>query len=72
MADPKQPNERPDPLHPDPQVEDRPNPGIVEVPDEDVPEVDLPEGPIPGMPPASDPLLNPMPRPTPREIKPLD
>lgn len=32
----------------------------------------LPEGPIPGLPVSSDPLLQPMPKPSPREVKPLD
>lgn len=32
----------------------------------------LPEGQIPGLPVSSDPLLQPMPRPSPREVKPLD
>jgi len=33
---------------------------------------DLPEGPIPGLPVSSDPLLQPMPKPAPREVPPLD
>lgn len=32
----------------------------------------LPEGQIPGLPVSSDPLLQPLPKPSPREIKPLD
>lgn len=32
----------------------------------------LPEGQIPGLPVSSDPLLQPMPKPSPREIPPLD
>ena len=31
-----------------------------------------PEGGIPGLPVSSDPLLQPMPRPAPREVPPLD
>lgn len=43
----------------------------------DIPEAEerlevLPEGPIPGLPVSSDPLLQPLPKPSPREIKPLD
>ncbi len=43
----------------------------------DIPEVEerrevLPEGQIPGLPVSSDPLLQPLPKPSPREIKPLD
>ena len=48
-----------DPKKPDHPVEAQPNRTV-------------PEGPVPGMPPASDPLLNPMPRPSPGEIKPRD
>jgi hypothetical protein len=33
---------------------------------------DLPEGQIPGLPVSSDPLLQPMPKPAPREVPPLD
>lgn len=32
----------------------------------------LPEGQIPGLPVSNDPLLQPMPKPAPREIPPLD
>jgi len=32
----------------------------------------LPEGQIPGLPVSSDPLLQPLPRPAPREVPPLD
>ena len=32
----------------------------------------LPEGPIPGLPVSSDPLLQPQPKPSPREVPPLD
>jgi hypothetical protein len=32
----------------------------------------LPEGQIPGLPVSNDPLLQPMPRPAPREIPPID
>ena len=32
----------------------------------------LQEGQIPGLPVSSDPLLQPLPRPSPREVKPLD
>lgn len=32
----------------------------------------LPEGQIPGLPLSNDPLLQPLPRPSPREVPPLD
>jgi hypothetical protein len=32
----------------------------------------LPEGPIPGLPVTTDPLLQPMPRPAEREVPPID
>lgn len=32
----------------------------------------LQEGQIPGLPVSSDPLLQPLPKPSPREVKPLD
>jgi hypothetical protein len=32
----------------------------------------LPEGQIPGLPVSNDPLLQPMPKPAPREIPPID
>lgn len=32
----------------------------------------LPEGQIPGLPVSNDPLLQPMPKPAPREVPPLD
>ncbi len=52
-------NEKRDDLVPDPIETDAP----VEVPV---------EGPLPGMPVATDPLLNPSPRPDKREVPPLD
>lgn len=43
----------------------------------DIPEAEeqrerLPDGQIPGLPVSSDPLLQPMPKPSPRPVKPLD
>lgn len=52
-----------------PLIEDRAGRAVPELPQDDVPEVRLPEGPLPGMPPASDPLLQPMPRPRDPERK---
>ncbi|MDC9823917.1 hypothetical protein PRN20_09235 [Devosia sp. ZB163] len=43
-----------------------------EVPETDAPVRDFPEGPLPGMPVATDPLLQPSPHPAPRERRPLD
>jgi hypothetical protein len=52
-------SDKPKDLTPDPTETD----ALVEVPV---------EGPIPGMPIATDPLLNPSPRPQKREVPPLD
>jgi hypothetical protein len=51
-----------------------PNPDVVprDVPDEIERREKLPEGPVPGLPVATDPLLQPMPRPAPREVPPSD
>lgn len=48
--------------------------GVVprDTPDEIERREELPEGPIPGLPPVTDPLLQPMPKPAPREVPPLD
>lgn len=43
-----------------------------ETPDSDQPIRELPEGQLPGMPVWRDPLLNPGPTPSEREIPPLD
>jgi hypothetical protein len=61
----------------DPNKPSRSNaPQPVEVP-ADIPEVEerqrlLPEGQIPGLPVSNDPLLQPMPKPAPREVPPID
>jgi hypothetical protein len=43
-----------------------------DTPDEVERREDLPEGQIPGLPVSNDPLLQPMPKPSPREVPPLD
>jgi hypothetical protein len=58
---------------------DKPNrdaPQPAQVPS-DIPAVEerqrlLPEGQIPGLPVSNDPLLQPMPKPEPREVPPID
>jgi len=58
----------------------KPSPSNAPQPDgvpSDVPAVEerqrlLPEGQIPGLPVSNDPLLQPMPKPAPREIPPID
>ncbi len=62
MHDPKKPS--PTPRKPD-EVD-------IEIPDGKVGVRELPEGPIPGLPVSSDPLLQPMPRPQQRELPPAD
>ena len=49
-----------------------PNPIPPDAPDEIERREDLPEGQIPGLPVSSDPLLQPLPKPSPREVPPLD
>ena len=44
----------------------------LELPETEAPQPLSPEGPLPGLPLASDPLMQPMPRPAPREVPPLD
>lgn len=45
---------------------------IPDVPETDAPDYEIDEGQLPGMPISSDPLGAPLPRPAPRERKPLD
>jgi hypothetical protein len=47
-------------------------PDLPEVPEADVPDPALAEGGIPGLPVSHDPLLQPLPQPAEREIKPID
>lgn len=42
------------------------------LPETDAPQEVLPEGQIPGLPVSSDPLLQPMPHPRNRQVRPLD
>ncbi|MGN6487544.1 MAG: hypothetical protein ACTHLT_06955 [Devosia sp.] len=61
----------------DPHKPSRSNPPQPREVPADIPEPEerqriLPEGQIPGLPVSNDPLLQPMPRPAPREIPPID
>ena len=58
--------------HSKPSRSGSPNPIPSDTPDEVQRRRDLPEGQIPGLPVSNDPLLQPMPRPAPREVPPLD
>jgi len=51
-----------------------PNPDAVppDMPEAEQRQEVWPEGQIPGLPVSSDPLLQPLPRPSPREVPPLD
>lgn len=61
-----------DPHTPLPPADKKPGEVAPQIPETDAPREDFIEGGLPGMPAATDPLLNPVPVPGERPCKPLD
>ena len=61
-----------DPHTPLPPATRKPGEVLPDVPETEAPDILSPEGPLPGLPVATDPLMQPMPRPAPREVPPID